>query len=203
MSPRPSPARSVYGENNAAQRIRMERTARGWTYEMLSRRMADAGCPILVTGLHKIENPSGGKPRRITLDEAIAFARVFDISTDELAVDPELAHSPQAVSLIERIWRIDLRLAQYRDLSDALWTERATAASELGDILLEHEGARAVVNEWLAAALLDQNPWLVEQGVTLDELASKDLTSSIVAAAEARRRPRAKPKTTARKAVKR
>lgn len=73
-------------EDLLAARIERERRARGWSQERLAREMAQAGCPLPQSAISKIERPGPGGRRAITLDEALAFSRVFDTPLPELVV---------------------------------------------------------------------------------------------------------------------
>lgn len=85
----------VSGERLVAQRLRDLRTARGWSQGQLAERLTGVGCPLHQTAISRLEKPSAKDGRRaITLDEAMALARVFEMplaqliapapSTDEL-----------------------------------------------------------------------------------------------------------------------
>ncbi len=73
-------------EGLLAERIEQERKARGWSQERLVKEMAKAGCPLPQSAISKIERPGPGGRRAITLDEALAFSRVFDTPLPELVV---------------------------------------------------------------------------------------------------------------------
>jgi transcriptional regulator with XRE-family HTH domain len=76
----------LYSEGNAAARIALERETRGWSTTELAARMTKAGVPMNQTAVWRMEN---GKPRRkITLDEALGFSRVFEIPLEELMSPP-------------------------------------------------------------------------------------------------------------------
>lgn len=76
----------LYSEDNAAARVALEREVRGWSTTELAARMTKAGVPLNQTAVWRIEN---GSPRRkITLDEALGFARVFELSLEELMAPP-------------------------------------------------------------------------------------------------------------------
>ena len=80
--PRPNRDRTVLAEENLARRVAFEREARGWTYEGTAKRMTNIGCPIQPTAIYKIEK---GEPRRrISVDELVAFAKVFDFEVQEM-----------------------------------------------------------------------------------------------------------------------
>ncbi len=81
-----SEAPLLYSEGNAAARIALEREVRGWSTTELAARMTKAGVPMNQTAVWRIEN---GTPRRkITLDEALGFARVFELPLEELMSPP-------------------------------------------------------------------------------------------------------------------
>lgn len=80
--PRRPAGRSIDAERRVRLRVAREREARDWSYETLSNEMADVGCPIAASALHRIEK--GDPPRKISLDEFVAFADVFEIDRDEL-----------------------------------------------------------------------------------------------------------------------
>ncbi|MEU4161295.1 helix-turn-helix transcriptional regulator [Actinoplanes sp. NPDC026670] len=96
--PRPNPARPIGGEAGLARRIAYERQRAGMSTESLAKRMTDLGCPINQSAVWKIEN--GDPPRRITYDEALAFAQVFGMPLEELSVPPELAADQEALKLL-------------------------------------------------------------------------------------------------------
>lgn len=88
MSEEPSRGEAplLYSEGNAAARIGLEREVRGWSTTELAARMTKAGVPMNQTAIWRIEN---GNPRRkITLDEALGFARVFELPLEELMSPP-------------------------------------------------------------------------------------------------------------------
>lgn len=65
----------------AAIRIRIARVNLGMTTQGLARRMSDAGCPILASGVWKIES---GYRNNITVDEAVAFAAALRMTIERL-----------------------------------------------------------------------------------------------------------------------
>ncbi len=80
--PRPNKRRRIEGELTVAKRIAYEREARGWTYESLARHVTEAGCPLNGSAIYKIEKAD--PPRRIVVDELVAFAEVFGLTLDEM-----------------------------------------------------------------------------------------------------------------------
>lgn len=105
--PRPNRPRAIAAEKALARRIAWEREDRGWSYAGVAKRMETAGCPINQSALYKIEN--GDPPRRISVDELVALAKVMDLSLDDLLVPPDLREERKARELIGK-WR-DAQLA--------------------------------------------------------------------------------------------
>ena len=93
--------RTIAAEANLADRIRMEREARSLTNEGLAKLMTDAGCSMHGSAIHKIEN---GEPRRrISVDELVAFASVFETSVEELLTPVELLRKERAKQVVEEV----------------------------------------------------------------------------------------------------
>jgi hypothetical protein len=62
----------------------LEREARGWSPAVLARWMTAAGAPMNQSAIYRIEN--GTPRRRITVDEAVAFAWVFGTTVGDLVM---------------------------------------------------------------------------------------------------------------------
>ncbi|MFB7745631.1 helix-turn-helix transcriptional regulator [Streptomyces sp. NPDC056132] len=76
----------LYSEGNVAARVALEREVRGWSTTELADRVTKAGVKMNQTAVWRIEH---GEPRRrINLDEALAFARVFELPLEELMSPP-------------------------------------------------------------------------------------------------------------------
>lgn len=91
---RRNPARSIGGEANLSERITRELDSRGWSPATLAERLTAAGCPIQTSAVYKIIN--GDPPRRITVDELLALATVFDTSVDDLLTEVDLLDKKRA-----------------------------------------------------------------------------------------------------------
>ena len=108
--PRPNKPREVYAESYLAARIASEREARTWSLEGLAYRMTQAGCAINQSAIYKIEQ---GQPRRrITVDELVAFSRVFGLPLDDLLTDPVLWGARQIAPLLDEYWRLRVKFAE-------------------------------------------------------------------------------------------
>lgn len=72
----------LYSEGNVATRVALEREVRGWSTTELAQRITRAGVPLNQSAIWRIEN--GDPRRRINLDEALGFSRVFELPLEEL-----------------------------------------------------------------------------------------------------------------------
>ena len=93
--------RSIEGESNLAWRISHEREGRGWSYDALARRMTDAGCPINASAIYKIEK--GDPPRKIGVDELIAFGRVFGREVEDLLTNRDVYQKERMKEVVESV----------------------------------------------------------------------------------------------------
>lgn len=98
--PRPNPNRNLHSETNLARRIAHEREARKMTYDGLADRMTRLGCAIQSSAIYKIEKAD--PPRRITVEELVAFSQVFGIPVQELLVPLELIEQAALQKLLTR-----------------------------------------------------------------------------------------------------
>jgi transcriptional regulator with XRE-family HTH domain len=79
---RPNKKRSIGAETRLAERIVIERAARGWSIDTLANAMSECGCSIQPSAIYKIEK---GEPRRrITVDELVALSDVWAIPVERL-----------------------------------------------------------------------------------------------------------------------
>ncbi|ACZ31090.1 hypothetical protein Xcel_2072 [Xylanimonas cellulosilytica DSM 15894] len=95
--PRPNPGRSLYAERNLAERIGLELKERGWTYEATAAHLAEVGCPIQPSGVYKIVKQG----RRVTVDELVAFSRVFGLDVDNLLLGAAGAPNARFAELLK------------------------------------------------------------------------------------------------------
>lgn len=105
---RPNRPRSIEGESNLARRIQREREYRGLSYEALAKTMTDVGCSIQGSAIYKIEK--GDPPRRITVDELVAFARVFDVEVEDLLTPVEVLRTQRGKQLLKDLEDADRAL---------------------------------------------------------------------------------------------
>jgi len=131
MPPR-STHRTIGVEDLLARRVKYEREKHRWTHTGLAARMTEVGCAMNQSAIWKIEN---GEPRRrITVDEAAAFAKVFGMTVSQLVVDPSVvfehrlrrfvSHVAREVNnlynVVEGVEELDEALDRLLDDTDAL-----------------------------------------------------------------------------------
>lgn len=134
--PRPNRPRSVQAEAHLARRILLEREGRGWTYDGLAERMTKSGCPVDPSAIYKIEK--GKPPRRIVVDELVAFAQVFGVPVEDLLLPPELAAQKQLTELV-----IDWTAAGYE--IDTATTKQNETWAAIQDYVAAHPEARSAL----------------------------------------------------------
>lgn len=138
--PRPNQPRSIASEQALARRIAHERERRGWSYDGLASRMTKAGCAIQSSAIYKIEKSD--PPRRITVDELVAFAEVFAVPVQNLLLPPEVAAKEELVELLTA-WEIARRKsAEAKEAEEGAWGS-----------LTDYVGANPDVEETLEGAL--------------------------------------------------
>ncbi len=120
--PPSNPNRTIDDEDNLARRIRYERGLRGWSYEHLAQRLTSAGCAIQGSAIYKIEKAQ--PRRRVTVNELVAFARVFNLDAGNLLKPVDLLGDREAEKLTDR-WlalqtQITSDIARADELADQL-----------------------------------------------------------------------------------
>ncbi|GAA3228094.1 helix-turn-helix transcriptional regulator [Streptomyces thermocoprophilus] len=103
-------------EDHAAARIKLEREVRGWSTVKLAEEMAAAGHPINQAAIWRIES---GKPRRrVNLDEALGFCKVFGITMQDLIGPPGKLATPRIRQLVHEYVQMTLEYRQLRAAID-------------------------------------------------------------------------------------
>ncbi|MGQ7750866.1 helix-turn-helix transcriptional regulator [Streptomyces sp. WC2508] len=112
---RAGPGRPV-PEDHVATRIKLEREVRGWSTVKLAEEMAAAGHPINQSAIWRIES---GKPRRrVNLDEALGFCKVFDLTMQDLTGPPGELATPRIRQLAHEYVQMTLEYRQLRAAID-------------------------------------------------------------------------------------
>lgn len=125
-------------EANLARRVEYERKRRGWSQERLAALMAKAGVPVHQSAISKIERTTDR--RAIAVDEALAFARVFEIPVLEMLQPVKAAMSAE----VERLWK---QLLHDTELARLAQIKADEARLGLGELLEQHPDADPVLKE--------------------------------------------------------
>lgn len=109
-----NPPRTMGVEDLIAERMAELRKSRVpvMSYETLATRMGAVGCPIHPSALHRIE--TGSPRRKVTVDELVALAKVFEVSVDSLI-------APAATGAVARV---EAALVEYREAMVSLLNAR-------------------------------------------------------------------------------
>ncbi len=159
MPPR-NPGRSLFSEEGLAQRIAQERERRGWTYDGLAKRMTEVGCPINQSALYKIEKGTkakDGQPgpaRRITVDELVALAQVFETTPEDLLLPPDLKAAGVGLELWREVERTTRALHE-------LTGEYYAACRALRGHLEAHPPAQETVLTYVRSTAPEMEEWAV------------------------------------------
>ena len=147
--PRPNPLRSLQSEANLARRIAHERESRGWTYDGTAKRLTDAGCAIQGSAIYKIEKAN--PPRRISVDELVAFGKVFDLEVDELLVPINVLLSKDAARLFGQWTEARAELGRWTEREASIWDDLRDHVAKHPQTLPNMEAAvraYAALNGW-------------------------------------------------------
>jgi transcriptional regulator with XRE-family HTH domain len=154
-------------EDALARRIAYEREERAWSPAGLADQMTKAGCGMNQSAIWKIEN---GEPRRkITVDELVGFAKVFDTPVEELLVAPEHIPHRRARQLCHR-W-----LEDFREFENALTTCERTRKRLAGYLAAHPAAAEALgaqVGDYFKGGVAEADE-IVEQVTAQAELVAE------------------------------
>jgi transcriptional regulator with XRE-family HTH domain len=142
--PRPNQRRTIASETNLARRIAFEREYRELSYEALANLMTDAGCSMAGSAIYRIEK--GDPPRRVTVDELVAFSKVFSLSIDDLLTPIELVEQQRAKELIDELDSVTDLLVETTSRIANMYLEYYTLAAtnpELYEYVDSHWEAKA------------------------------------------------------------
>ena len=159
-------------EANLARRIKRERELIGWSPAKLAQQMTDVGYPLNQSAVWRIEN--GDPPRRVNLEEAVGFAKVFGITLEDLITPLGDAATPELKRLMQ-------------DLVDAtrVLREADSVAYQAAEALEEYTNARPgqahIIREIFLSALVSPDghellgvvPTSFLEGLGLDEMETR------------------------------
>lgn len=95
-------AGTAFAERFVAWHVEAHRERLGWSYRELAARMTRAGAPMNQSSIHKMlrQDP----PRRITVNELVALAEVFDVPMQDLVKSVDRSLSEEANRLVESMY---------------------------------------------------------------------------------------------------
>ena len=132
--------RSIGGERNLAERIRRQRALVGWSPSDLARAMTNAGCSIATSAIYRIEDDEN--PRKISVDELITLAQVFDTTVESLLTPVEVLDKEKAQETLKQLDDAQARMIEA--IGDTL-----TGVSTMLDLaVFEPELYEYVSNHW-------------------------------------------------------
>lgn len=141
------------GEDNVAVRIKLEREARGWSTNIVSDRLNEAGFEMNPSAVWRIEN----RKRRVNLDEAIGFAQVFGLDLRNFVGPPRLAAQGRAMELIDQVveafrdsQRANAAFTQAREALDAYLAQHPDIREE-ADTMVSNAIAEAASSHLVQA----------------------------------------------------
>jgi hypothetical protein len=121
---------------------------RGWTYETLSKKMTDAGCSVAVSSLNRLERDH--PPRRVNVDELMAFAAVFGVNFVEMMDPPEHYKTTLLFAWLDKYVNAAETIAQDRLEALRLESVRGDHTARLAP-----EEVRDAVREWASEQMFD------------------------------------------------
>lgn len=159
-------AKVVGSGRQFAERVRLERQRRGWSQAELSRQMRAIGQPLDQAAISKIESPpESDRVRRIDIDEAIAFAKVFNLSLEQMTLPMLRSDELQVLALLAEA--SELRERYNRAQSEYEQAVRIVAlGTRVMPNLAAHFDARrsAAKDQWEADFLADVVTFLEDDG---------------------------------------
>lgn len=99
--PRQNQGRTFASEAHLAERIAFERKLRNLGVDALAKLMTDAGCKITGSAILRIEK--GNPRRRVTVDELMALAQVFETEPMDLLRPADLVEKEWAEGVAEEL----------------------------------------------------------------------------------------------------
>lgn len=123
-----------YGaQDSVVERIRSELESRGWSQSELSRRLADLRPPYHLSQGAVSRMLAYDNPREITVDDLLAFVRVFSIPLEEFvlpaAITCEVGGWGAYMTAIDKLERLHEAIAEYE-----------AAVATVRDLIDQHPG---------------------------------------------------------------
>jgi transcriptional regulator with XRE-family HTH domain len=96
--PRVNTERSLDNERMVAARIAYERQQNDWSYQQTSNKLKRVGGSLGAAEIQKIEKEN----RRLSIDELVAFAKLFKLSPNEIMTPLELVLNKRAMEFVRK-----------------------------------------------------------------------------------------------------
>jgi 8-oxo-dGTP pyrophosphatase MutT (NUDIX family)/transcriptional regulator with XRE-family HTH domain len=128
-----------------AARVKYEREQRGWSTSELARRVSKAGVTLRQQQVWQIE--SGKPPRKLSVGEAAAFAKIFGISLGQLMTPPS-EQTGDLASLIQ----LGIDFAEWRREEGALAARLFEIAGRIDELDPDEVYTATVVEKYSAVA---------------------------------------------------
>lgn len=171
----------IGSDENVSARIKELRTANGWSLEDLAKKLAEPAIdhPLNSSSLWKIE--SGSTRRRVSLREALAFAKVFNVDVDELymtegqraqrEVASSAADALSALAAVHQAWGAYIQQVNYAQVILERAEDRAAAVAELRAMqsALQRKEQKKAIAFWRQSA-----KHRIERGEKVPEMMMKD-----------------------------
>jgi transcriptional regulator with XRE-family HTH domain len=140
-----------YGaQDSVIERLRSELDARGWSQSELSRRLADLRPPYHLSQGAISRMLAYDNPREITVDDLLAFVRVFGIPMEEFVLPASITYEVGGwgayMAAVDKLERLREAQAEY----DA-------AVAQARELVAEHAGLKPRL-KWHRERLLESDP---------------------------------------------
>jgi transcriptional regulator with XRE-family HTH domain len=140
-----------YGaQDSVVERVRAELESRGWSQSELSRRLADLRPPYHLSQGAISRMLAYDNPREITVDDLLAFVRVFGIPMDEFVLPTSITYEVGGwgayMTAVDKLERLREARAEY----DA-------AVAQARELVNEHAGLKPRLM-WHRERLLEADP---------------------------------------------
>ena len=140
-----------YGaQDSVVERLRSELEARGWSQSELSRRLADLRPPYHLSQGAISRMLAYDNPREITVDDLLAFVRVFGIPLEEFVL-------PAAITYEVGGWGAYMTAVDKLEKLREAQAEYDAAVAQARELVAEHAGLKPRL-KWHRERLLETDP---------------------------------------------
>ncbi|MFW2512247.1 helix-turn-helix domain-containing protein [Demequina sp. SO4-13] len=130
--------------------MKYEREKEGWTYQTLARKMDAAGCKVAISSLNRLEKDN--PPRRVNVDEVLAFCEVFGLDFETMITAPSSSEPTHIV----------VALQHYSDRVERLTHERGEVLRSEKQLLdrarkSSRDSIEQAVRTWSTSLRIDES----------------------------------------------